>query len=103
MADNCIPINPNGFSANPAQDDTDGDFCGNICDPDYDQNGLVDFGDVFTQFGVFGLVSPLHDHTENPVVGVPTLIGFGDIFTTFSFFGFPAGPSGTTPSTVACP
>ena len=75
------------------------DFCGNICDPDYDQDGLVTFADVFAAFGAFATVSPLHNHTEP----VGDLVGFLDIFTTFAFFAAPAGPSGTTPSTLACP
>ncbi|MCH2170184.1 hypothetical protein MK489_05340 [Myxococcota bacterium] len=41
--DNCTLI------ANADQRDTDGDGCGNVCDGDYDQNGVVGAGD-FAQF-----------------------------------------------------
>ena len=99
-ADNCIPVNPNGASANPAQDDTDGDFCGNVCDPDFDQDGVVGFADLFRCFPHFGTFSHECDFTE-PIGG--DLIGFGDILSMFAFFGFPAGPSGTTAGTLACP
>jgi len=43
--DNC------SLKFNPAQDDTDGDYCGNICDCDYNQNGAVTIAD-FGQFSV---------------------------------------------------
>ncbi len=33
--DNCLE------AMNPAQDDTDGDDCGNLCDADYDDSGTV--------------------------------------------------------------
>ena len=37
--------------ANPAQNDTDLDDCGNLCDADYDNNGIVDSAGLgfFTQ------------------------------------------------------
>ena len=98
--DNCIPINQNGNSVNPAQDDTDGDFCGNVCDADVDQDGLVSFADIFICLNQFGFPNLDCDFTE-PIGG--GLIGYGDIFTMFAFFASPAGPSGTTTGTLACP
>ena len=38
-ADNCLAV------PNPAQVDSDGDGCGNACDADYDQSGMVDSAD----------------------------------------------------------
>ena len=84
---------------NAQQDDTDGDFCGNLCDCDYDQDGicgLLDFG-RFT--GAYLTVSPLNCHTE-PIGGVVGLLDFG--FFGAHYLTVP-GPSGTTPGTIACP
>jgi hypothetical protein len=85
--------------ANPAQDDTDGDGCGNLCDADYDNSGTVGFPD----FGIFlqciGANDSLCDHTE-PVDGVPGIPDFGFFGASFSTV---PGPSGTTAGTIACP
>jgi hypothetical protein len=92
--DNCAAV------ANPAQDDTDGDDCGNLCDANYDQGGTVGFGDFgsFTNTG-FGTTNELYNHTE-PVTDT---VGFGDFGFFTQNFGSPPGPSGTTAGTVACP
>lgn len=93
-ADNC------SMDVNPGQDDTDGDFCGNVCDADYDQSGgpvgIADFGGYAARFGTFDLLA---DHTE-PVDGPVGIADFGHFVL---MFGSPAGPSGTTPGTLACP
>ena len=88
---------------NPAQDDTDGDDCGNLCDADYNQSGTVTFAD-FGQFGiVFGLTGhPLQQHVEP--ISAANVVNFAD----FGYFGTafgagPPGPSGTTAGTTACP
>lgn len=99
VADNCIDPGPGGSHANPAQDDTDGDDCGNICDPDYTQSGLVGFGQIITTINQFALISPLHNLTEP----VNDQVGFADIIKSINFFNNPAGPSGTTAGTTACP
>jgi len=91
---------------NPAQDDTDSDDCGNLCDADYDNTGVVGlgaFGDFVTAFGGgdeekchFGVPDDL-----DPVTGC--VVGLDDFgFFTANFGGNP-GPSGTTSGTVACP
>ncbi len=46
--DNCL------LAMNPAQDDTDGDGCGNVCDWDYDDSGIVGFPDLFESDAAFG-------------------------------------------------
>jgi hypothetical protein len=91
--DNCAAV------ANPAQDDTDGDDCGNLCDANYDQGGTVGFGDFGSFTLAFGTTDELYNHTEP----VDDTVGFGDFgFFTLSFGSTP-GPSGTTAGTAACP
>ena len=46
-ADNCTQV------ANPDQRDTNGDGIGNICDPDVDNNGVVNFADLAIVQGNF--------------------------------------------------
>jgi hypothetical protein len=93
--DNC------STSENTAQDDTDVDDCGNLCDADYDQNGTVGFPD-FLEFGVAfnTTTNPEKCHIE-PIpgctVGFPDFLYFGTVFNTAP------GPSGTTDSTTECP
>ena len=89
---------------NPAQDDTDGDDCGNICDADYDQTGLVDFGDFglfASAFGVDG--NPMEQHIEPISPVLPRVVDFGDFGFFASAFGGMPGPSGTTGGTTECP
>ena len=38
--DNCVGV------ANPGQDDSDGDSCGNVCDADFDQDSIIGFLDA---------------------------------------------------------
>jgi len=93
VIDNCSE-NPN-----PAQDDTDGDDCGNVCDADYDQSGSVGFPD----FGLFGQ----NYGTANPniklVEPVTGNVGFPDFGIFGQLYGAPPGPSGTTAGTALCP
>jgi hypothetical protein len=98
-ADNCIAA---VGGANPAQDDTDGDSCGNICDPDYDQNGVVDLWDLFLFLDFFTLPDDLHNHTE-PVGTGEDFVDLFDLFVFLDFFTLVPGPSGTTLGTTACP
>jgi hypothetical protein len=86
-------------ASNPNQDDTDVDDCGNLCDADYDNDGVVGFGDFGFYRDCFGKINPLCDHTEP----IGDTIGFADFgFFMANFSGVP-GPSGTTAGTTACP
>ena len=85
---------------NPAQDDTDSDDCGNVCDADYDDSGIVGFGD-FSRFAVaFGS----NDEEKCHIGTIPgCTVGFPDFTYYQGAFGNPPGPSGTTAGTTACP
>jgi hypothetical protein len=91
--DNCSEV------PNTAQDDTDGDDCGNLCDADYDDDGVVNFIDFSAFSFAFGSNDLEKDHTD-PVVGP---ISFLDFSFFSNSFGSTPGPSGTTTGTTACP
>jgi hypothetical protein len=86
--------------ANLAQDDTDDDDCGNICDADYNQDGTVGFADFGLFSPAFGGGDELFCHTQ-PVPGCA--VGFDDFGYFAVAFNGPPGPSGSTPGTDACP
>jgi len=86
--------------ANPAQDDTDGDFCGNLCDADYDQNGQVGFPD----FGEFSAAFSTNNEEKCHVEPIPgCTVGWSDFGYYSTQYSHAPGPSGTTPGTIACP
>jgi len=87
-------------AANPAQDDTDGDDCGNKCDGDYNGDGFVSAADL----GEFGAAWLTNDEQKCHVGTIPGCTVDGADFGFFGtlWFSIP-GPSGTTPGTVACP
>ncbi len=87
-------------AANPAQDDTDGDDCGNLCDADYDNSGVVGHPDFFEFGQAFGSNDQEKCHFD-PVSGC--VVGLDDgAFLHLAFESAP-GPSGTTAGTTACP
>jgi len=84
--DNCTLI------TNADQRDTDGDGYGNICDPDFNGNGIVDPFDFSLLKSRFGQSSfPDQDLNGNGVVDP------FDFSKLKSMFGQPPGPSGTAP------
>jgi hypothetical protein len=85
---------------NPGQDDTDGDLCGNLCDADYDNNGVPGFPD----FGEFSAAFSSNDEEKCHVEPIPgCTVGFPDFGFFSANFSVVPGPSGTTTGTVACP
>ncbi len=93
--DNCLE------AMNPAQDDSDGDGCGNLCDADYDDSGIVGLPDIIEFDGVFGTFGN-EEHCHLPPI--PGCIVGGKNFGFVSLhFGSAPGPSGTTAGTTACP
>ena len=93
VIDNCSEV------ANSDQDDTDGDDCGNLCDTDYDQNGVAGWSDFGFFQQCFGTTSELCQHHQ-PIGPFAGFVDFGAFLTDF---GKTPGPSGTTAGTTACP
>jgi hypothetical protein len=95
--DNCLeipngPLIPDAGGHGLPQWDTDSDGYGNICDPDFNQNGIVDpvdFSVLKSRFGQTGF--PDQDLNGN---GIVDPVDFSLLKT---MFGQPPGPSGVTP------
>ena len=94
-------------AVNSAQDDTDGDDCGNLCDLDYDNSGVVGHPDVF-EFGTnFNTNDEEKCHFEaadpaGPIAG-NCIVSLDDGGVLIAAFDSAPGPSGTTAGTTACP
>lgn len=84
-ADNCKLV------ANANQRNTDGDNFGNICDPDFNQNKIVDPLDLNNLKAKLGQVSPNQDLNGNGIVD-PV-----DLNILKSYLGKAPGPSGLNP------
>ena len=83
--DNCTLV------ANANQRDTDGDDYGNICDPDFNQNSVVDPTDFSRLKAKLGTASTHEDLNGNGIVD-PT-----DFSLLKSYLGKMPGPSGLNP------
>lgn len=98
--DNCIevangPILPDAGGA--SQRDTDGDGFGNMCDPDVNNDGVVNFGDLAAlQFSFYEAAgSPLYNaHVDFDGDGV---VGFSDFSLFVQGWSGTPGPSGLQP------
>lgn len=82
-SDNCVEV------ANPNQIDTNGDGYGNMCDPDLDNSGAVNFLDVSEFAMVFGSVG-----VQDADFNGDGFVNFLDFTILRDYFGEPPGPSG---------
>jgi probable HAF family extracellular repeat protein len=80
--DNCTLL------PNADRRDTDGDLYGNRCDPDFDNDGIVDRDDVDYLRSVVGTADPDGDLDGDGIVGPR------DAVILRNFLGEPPGPSG---------
>ena len=83
--DNCLLV------ANDTQADADLDGFGNACDPDFDNNNVVNFLDFVTLQNAFLSNDPLTDLNADGVVNFLDLVIFQQYFLR------PPGPSGRVP------
>jgi hypothetical protein len=88
--DNCIDV-PNGplipDAGGNIQLDTDGDNIGNICDPDFNNNDVIDPSDFSQLKAVFGAISSDEDLNGNGVVDP------SDFSRLKAYFGSAPGPA----------
>jgi len=84
-ADDCLLI------PDPAQLDSNGDGFGNACDPDLNDDGIVNFADLARIKRVFFSADADADLTGDRTVN------FADLARMKSFFFKPPGPSAATP------
>jgi hypothetical protein len=85
--DNCLEIQ------NPDQRDTNGDVIGNRCDPDLDNDGIVNFADLSLLQLVFFTQGPDLDEDFNG----DAVVNFLDLSIMKQFLFLPPGPSGLLP------
>ncbi len=76
--DNCSPLPDAAADAsrNRLQRDTDGDGYGNLCDADYDNNGIVGWSD----FGLFATVAGTVDTVRRPAETPTSAVDWDDEF-----------------------
>ena len=90
-ADNCIEI------ANVDQRDTNGDGYGNVCDPDLNNDGSVNFADYSLLVNLFLTTPQSPNWNPDADFNGDDLVNFADFSIIPEFFLMPPGPSGIAP------
>ena len=91
------PVDNCTLRSNADQRDTDGDGYGNRCDPDFNNDGIVDGKDAAYMRSVFGTADPNADLNGDGIVDSRDLAILGN------FFGKPPGPSGRVATASKAP
>ena len=89
--DNCT------FDANTSQLDSNGDGFGNLCDPDLNNNGIVNFADYAALTAAFLSIPGSDNWNPDADLTGDGLVSFADIALFQFFFLSAPGPSGIAP------
>jgi hypothetical protein len=88
FVDNCLGV------YNPDQRDTDGDGYGNMCDPDFDNNGVVNINDMNRLRNAINVLPVVDVDTDLNGDGAVTI---NDLNRLKSYLGKPPGPAAPPP------
>jgi len=91
FVDNCSEV------ANPSQYDSNNDGYGNICDPDLDNNGIVNFLDYLEITATFTATPGDANWNPDADLNGDNIVNFLDISLFSPFFLNTPGPSGLAP------
>jgi hypothetical protein len=89
--DNCLQV------ANASQLDTNGDSIGNLCDPDVDNDGSVNFSDLGILGAAFFSSTGGANWNADADLDGDGSVNFNDLGIMGSFFFSVPGPSGIAP------
>jgi len=88
VGDNCVGV------SNPDQRDTDGDGFGNYCDPDLNNDGVVNFADLAAFKKIFGLGIISGDMSDHADFNGSGQVDYDDLDILRAYFGKAPGASG---------
>ena len=86
--DNCTEVK------NPEQEDTDDDYIGNLCDPDFNNDGVVGFTDLGMLMGSLNTAEGQLGYNAVLDINSDGFITKLDMYTVRALIGSAPGPSG---------